>query len=193
MSTVYKPLGLRERLGYRGLVLVWFGLVFILLGISIIFDKVTPTPTLPHTLLPVQVRVALWTVAGVVALVAGIVNIWTTKLQIPGFVLLIIPVSERAFSYCYAVVAEFDRLPGETWFEGIPGNRTTGFCLYLLVTVGLLLFASWPEPAHRYSVDLQRAVRRPELLVVSEEALADLRRLDEEEHADFPLEGEPKA
>lgn len=135
----------RERLGYRGTLLVWFGALYIFVGLAVIFDPSDPIPNVPHTWMPKGFRLALWAAAGGLAFLAGLLAMKRPQLQPPAFALLVIPAAERCLSFGYAAYAD----PGVRLYPGWPelpaGNRAASCAVYALIVVGLLLFARWPE------------------------------------------------
>lgn len=122
-------LRVRRRAGYRGVVLILFGLLYIFIGLSIIGAN-DYADELVHTHLPTWFRVLLWAIPGVTAVAVATDHKW----QVFGFALLFIPPSERAISYCVAAltVPTLTRLPG--------------VLIYLLILVTVAMLASWPEP-----------------------------------------------
>jgi hypothetical protein len=119
----------RHRLGYRGLILLMFGLIYIMIGLSILGAE-DYRPELVHTHLPLWFRLTLWIVPGIVSVAVSIDHKW----QALGFGLLFLPPAERAISYLIAVVT-------------IPSlQRIPAVLIYLLLVLTVTFIASWPEP-----------------------------------------------
>lgn len=123
------PGGLARRLGYRGLALTMFGAMFAVIGVGVLGNPVRDAQLL-HTLLPIWVRVGLWTVAGL----SGVVTAWRARWQPLGFAALTIPPAERALSFTWAMISE----PSIA--------RLTGAAVYVLLSATIVLFSAWPEP-----------------------------------------------
>ena len=129
MSIRYR---IAQRIGFRGLSLVMFGSMFMVIGLGVLANPAVD-PNLWHTQLPVWFRMLVWCGAAVVALVAA----WQPSLQPLGFAALFVGPAERFVSFTSGMVMEpsFARL--------------TGAALYMLLALTILLIASWPEPAQR--------------------------------------------
>jgi hypothetical protein len=121
-----------SRLRYRGLTLLMFGLMFVVLGIAVVVNPMFD-PNLFHTWLPMWFRVTVWSGAGLVAIVAA----WFKQWEFLGFAALFIGPFERFISFTTAMI-----------FVPSP-LRLTGSALYLLLSLAILLFAAWPEPSER--------------------------------------------
>lgn len=121
---------IRHRLGYRGLVLFLLGFIYVFIGLSVIGAN-DYRPELVHTHLPILVRIGIWVIPGIVAMVVAFDDKWKAL----GFALLFIPPAERAVSYFVAAVTvpTFTRIPA--------------VLIYLLLLVMISTIASWPEPA----------------------------------------------
>lgn len=122
-------LAVRRKFGYRGLILLMFGLIYVSIGLSVIGAH-DYRQELVHTHLPVPVRVLIWCIPGVVSAVVSADGKWQTL----GFGLLFLPPAERAVSYFVAVVT----VP--TW------QRLPAVLVYVLVLVTVTMVAAWPEP-----------------------------------------------
>ena len=121
-----------DRIGFRGLFLTMFGLMFFVIGLGVLANP-APDPYLWHTQLPIWFRLTIWGGAGLAAVCAA----WQPRLQPVGFAALFVGPAERFVSFTGAMLLEpsFARL--------------TGAALYLLLTLTVVLIASWPEPATR--------------------------------------------
>lgn len=127
-----------RRLGYRGVVLLLFGLVYICIGLAVLGES-DYRPDLIHTRLPEWVRVAIWCVPGIVAVIAALDH----KAQSWGFGLLFFPAAERCISFTLAwLPTDSSIVPGN-----FNGSRLTGALLYLLLMAIIVVIASWPDPA----------------------------------------------
>jgi hypothetical protein len=83
-----------------------------------------------HTQIPLPIRIAIWSGAGIVAILAA----FLPRFEIIGFALLFIGPAERFLSFTVAMIA------------GPNLMRLTGVCVYLLHTALVVLIAAWPEP-----------------------------------------------
>jgi hypothetical protein len=119
----------RHRLGYRGLILLGLGAIYICIGLAVLGAD-DYRPELVHTHLPILVRILLWSIPGLVAMVVA----WDDGWQAVGFALLFVPPSERAVSYFVAVIT-------------VPTMTRVPFVLvYLAILYIVTVVASWPEP-----------------------------------------------
>jgi hypothetical protein len=83
-------------IGNRGIVLSMLGVIWTVTAIGLYVDPYK-RPGLPDDILPIPVRIALWAVAGVVAVVAT----WWRRLDEYAWGLLIVAPSMRLLSYGY--------------------------------------------------------------------------------------------
>jgi len=120
-----------NRLKYRGLVLLMFGLIYVAVGLSVIHAN-DYAPDLIHTHLPTWFRVALWALPGVVAVAVCADHKW----QAIAFGLLFLGPCERAVSFLVAVNP----------FDGANYDRLPGALVYVLISLMVVLMASWPDP-----------------------------------------------
>lgn len=120
----------RVRLGYRGLILMSFGLIYIMIGLSVIAAH-DYAPELVHTHLPKWFRIGLWCVPGLIAVLVAPQR----NRQNIGFAVMFLPPAERAISYGVAVIT----VPTLT--------RVPAALIYLIIVVTITFFAAWPEPA----------------------------------------------
>lgn len=136
---------LARRLGHRGAFLGLFGLIWLLVGASLLPDPSRRLPGPDHALLfthiPLPLRLAMWGVPGLVALICA----W---LRGPGrdtlgFALLIIPPIVRGGSYGWA------------WLLWLwPPTRSLGddrgwigAVVWAALAGAILIISSWREPA----------------------------------------------
>jgi hypothetical protein len=141
------------KVGYRGLALVTFGSLWILVGVSSLTSAgvVPPDPNLIHTKLPIFLRFAVWSILGVYAFVMGVIR---NQLRPTGFAALFIGPFERFLSYTYALFTT------ASLAEHSPEWRyLTGLALYLVLTVTVVLFSAWPEPPDEVIVVMERPRR----------------------------------
>jgi|SRR6185312_17140299 len=127
-------------LGYRGLVLTMFGLLWVMIGLSAytLAGSVPPDPNLIHTQLPLVVRFGVWGILGLYSFMMGVTR---SRWRPTGFAALFVGPFERACSYTYGLFATVGLgHVGPEW------RYLTGLILYLVVTVTVVLFAAWPEP-----------------------------------------------
>jgi hypothetical protein len=121
----------RHRLGYRGLVLLMFGIIYFCIGLSVI-NAHDYQPELVHTHLPIWFRVTLWCVPGLVSVAVCLDHKW----QALGFGMLFVPPAERAVSYTVAAIT----VPTLT--------RIPAALIYLVIVLTVTIIASWPEPTN---------------------------------------------
>ena len=137
----------RRRLGFRGLALILFGIMFVLIGVGVTFNPARVTG-LFYTYLPLWTRVGLWAGAGMMAIIGAIrpglgEKHWPGRTERPpvaeimGFSALAIAPTERALSFLWGLI---DGHASGAW--------VTGFAVYLLLTSIILLVSRWPEPVH---------------------------------------------
>lgn len=160
MTTIRRRVA--RRLGFRGLFLTLFGSMFVLIGATIPFAArrppgppggpptvvPSPDPYLFHTMIPLIPSVAIWVLPGLAAVILswgrnptkadqrGIVR------QVIAFTLLFIPPAIRFASYFvafYTVWGDFD------FFESL--RYVPACALYCVISLSIVLFASWPEPS----------------------------------------------
>lgn len=85
--------------GNRGAVLVILGVLWILTAYGIATNPIPVTGRLlPYEYLPVWSRVALWAVPGLFAVVSALLRRWDPV----AWMLLIVPVAERAIGFAFA-------------------------------------------------------------------------------------------
>lgn len=95
-----------RHLGFHGKVLILVGVCWAAIGYGIAAQVGTVTSSasgstqLPHLLLPIPIRVLLWGVPGLVAVVCGATGI--PRLQGIGFGCLLLPAGERLASFVVA-------------------------------------------------------------------------------------------
>lgn len=125
-------------LGRRGATLVLFGLVWIMVGISVpINDMGSPTSwVLLHQRLPLVVREALWIGTGIAAILGGTVE--RPKWEQVGFSALLVAPIIRAgsFAWSWGVSIFTDYGYSRGWTDAV----TWGVILLVI-----LLLAGWPE------------------------------------------------
>jgi hypothetical protein len=148
----------RKRVGYRGMVLLLFGTIYIFIGLAVIGAD-DYRPELIHTHLPTFVRVLIWDIPGLVAVGVAIDD----KMQAWGFGLLFIPPAERAVSFLVAAVT----VP--TW------QRVPGLLIYLLLVVVIAVMAAWPD-----AIDVEHSV----LDQVEAKGLVELTHEDHDKYLD---------
>lgn len=129
-------------LGRRRAFLVLIGLIWVLMGLSIILEPPDyPLSGVPHTYIPAPVRFTLWVASGGVAIVASLPGVSTSRLEAIGFAALYIMPAERSLSYLVSWVSSFDFVPGV--------GLTKGWIFFLqyLAYVGVIsITAGWAEP-----------------------------------------------
>lgn len=123
-----------RRIGFRGLFLVMFGAMFAVIGLGVLANPMTD-PHLWHTQLPIWFRLLIWCGAGLVAVAAA----WQPRIQPIGFAALFVGPAERFVSFTGSMIMEPSFM------------RLTGAGLYLLLTLTVVLIASWPEPSQAHS------------------------------------------
>ena len=89
-----------RRIGNRGIVLSLLGFMWILTAVGVAIQPID-RPGLPDEALPLWLRVGMWAVAGVVALVAT----WWKRWDDLAWGLLILPLSTRLLSYIYGWIS----------------------------------------------------------------------------------------
>jgi hypothetical protein len=128
-----RPLHLRK-IGYRGSDLLYFGLIYVLMGVAVWINP-QPNPILLHTQLAIWFRVTIWSGAGLISVVAAFTwRRWPRTSQI-GFAALVFGPAERCISYVAAMI----RQPTLIWMAAA--------LLYLLLTLIIVSLSSRPEPA----------------------------------------------
>ena len=141
-------------LGRRGAALLLTGTLwlFVAWGVSLMpLPRPGTRPLAPHEYAPVQLRVAAWAVAGVVAIACAF--LWKQikgqdglfYLDRLGFALLIIMPMERTISWL-TVLAFY--IPGISDPIPLPpfANALSGFAVWLVVCLHLFLINGWAEP-----------------------------------------------
>lgn len=135
------PRRIYRRIGNRGIVLSMLGFLWVLTAIGLATAPID-RPGLPDEYLPTWLRVAIWGIAGIAALVAT----WWRRWDELAWGFLILPLSMRLISYLYG------------WIFGTftPGWR--GACVYaamaLLVNrcaAGLDRAAPWDGQERRWT------------------------------------------
>lgn len=127
---------LARRCGRRGTILTCYGIVWVLYGYA---QQVTPQADqrglkLLLNLAPLSVWGWCWIVAGIIALVSA----WAPPgLDAAGFVSLVAVVLPWTFTYL------------ATWLLGDYPRGWVAAAIWALITVPVLVVASWPEPARR--------------------------------------------
>ena len=129
-----------RQLGYRGSVLLTFGAVWILLGMSISEDRIVEG--VPHLLIPGEIRTILWVTTGVLAILAA----WRP----PGFndafgwaALYLMP-AVRTISYAIAWSDSWLPTGGEGYAAGWK------FALiYFVMVAAVWICSGWAEPPAR--------------------------------------------
>lgn len=94
------PRRLYFRAGNRGIVLSLLGFIWLLTAVGLIADPLK-RPGVPDDVFPVWFRVAIWTSAGIVALVAT----WWKKWDAFAWGMLILPLGMRLLSYLYGWIS----------------------------------------------------------------------------------------
>lgn len=112
------PRRIATHVGNRGIVLGMLGVVWVLTAVGLATAPVTRAP-LPDEQLPVWLRVALWAVPGLLALVA----VGWKRLDAIAWGLLILPVAIRLVSYVFG------------WVTGSYSAGWRGACVYLAVVI----------------------------------------------------------
>lgn len=135
---------LAHALGYRGRVLLAFGVAWVAYGVNLAVEPPLATSFrwsgLFHEALPIWLRVLLWSGSGTVSIIAafmprGSKDSW-------GFVAVMFMPAERMASY---LVGYFSHLFGGT---GSPAYLASAFLWAAVVSV-VLVCAQWPEPDRR--------------------------------------------
>ena len=129
---------LRRRFGFRGIVQLIFGGLFVAIGIGVLTmpDRVAD---LIHTHLPVAFRLCIWAGAGTLGIAAAFFqprwegDAGRLRLERWAWGTLAIGPAERCVSFLWACIST--------------GNleRLTGMVVYLLLTLLLIVVARWPE------------------------------------------------
>src|SRR5213075_214976 len=125
-----------RRFGFRGLALILFGTMYVLIGVGVIFNHMR-VPGVLYTYLPVWLRVCVWAGSGLLAIVGAVrpglgEKHWPGRTKQPpvaeivGFGALAFAPTERAISFAWAMIIQ----PTATWL--------TGFAIYLLLTLVIL-------------------------------------------------------
>ena len=130
------PLGIRKRIGRRGIYLLIFASIWFLTGLGTLLDLEFKHPDLIHLLVGPQTRAALWFLSALCALVAAFVvqDRWA-------FGVLCVMPAVRLGSYLWAWTASL--IPGG------PAGYTRGWysaIYYLLMLVLVLVTARMREP-----------------------------------------------
>jgi hypothetical protein len=123
-----------KRVGYRGIALILWGTMFVLIGVGTYLNP-NPNPAqgdLWHLTLPTMFRALMWSAPGLVAIIAAFTG--REVLKVVAFVLLIFAPVVLMTSFAMAMVTPF------------APARLTGFAIYLLLVLALLHQAAWPEP-----------------------------------------------
>lgn len=133
---------LTRHLGHRGAFLLLFGVIWILVGVSLLPDTETPMP--PHVLmlfehLPLWLRIAYWMAPGTVAVVSAFLR--GPGHDTAGFALLIVAPIVRGGSYGWAWVAWM--LSGGQIGED---RGWLGAVVWAALAGAILIVASWREP-----------------------------------------------
>lgn len=144
---------IRHRLGYRGLALTMFGIIYILIGFGVLANPMR-NPVLLHTHLPVGVRMAIWIGSGLLAILGAVqpglgAPHWPGKTirppvaQIIGFASLAFGPVERAISYAIGMALQ----PTWVWLNA--------FAVWTLLALLIFLLSRWPEPTEPQIVAVQ--------------------------------------
>lgn len=127
-----------KRMGRRGTVLALLGACWIARGLSILHDPGlnNPDDAILHNLLPAWLRVSLWTLTGLTAILTA----WNVKRQDIGWAALIFLPLERVVSHLWSVAM---------WVVPGPPSGTWHSAIYIIYWVTLVcvivLLASWRE------------------------------------------------
>lgn len=124
-------------LGYRGKVLVTFGLVWILVGAGINDELVIPG--VPHLLIPGMYRTMLWVITGVLAIIAAFRP--TGFSDAFGWAALYMMPALRTVSYS---IAWTDALI--PWGGGGYDNGWKFAAIYFVMAAAVWFCSGWPEP-----------------------------------------------
>ena len=128
---------LQRRFGFRGKALTRLGVVWLLVGLSVLLAPVRDADNLiALEQLPVWLRVGLWWAPAVVAFVTAW---WPAGADKIGFMALVVPAALRALSYLWtAVVGTFSDVYGDT-------GMWTAAIAWVVITDFVILLAAWPE------------------------------------------------
>lgn len=129
---------LTERIGRRGAVLINFGIVWILIGLSEVFVARQPEfDDLPLiSWVPDPLRLSAWVVCGVVAILAAFRP--PVKWDGWGFLALYVMPAFRALGYLWGWCLSWDH-------EGGYPSGWLGAALYLAITVLIVICSGWRE------------------------------------------------
>lgn len=131
-----EPAARIPRYGYRGRALTLVGLVWILVGLTVLREP--ERVPLVSEWLPLWLRVALWTGAGLVALLT---SWWPPGRDRWGFMALVVPAAIRALAYAWSwtlgLVSDGELGDSADWIGATGWVAIVGF---------VLLLAAWPEP-----------------------------------------------
>lgn len=116
--------------GFRGAALVIFALMFVGIGVGVMYNPAAPELFYAHW--PLWFRVSLW--GGSAALAAAAAIVERPKWQSVGFAALFLGPLERSLAYWVALFSTGD----PRWI--------TGGCVWFLVASLVALIAAWPEP-----------------------------------------------
>lgn len=136
-------MSLHRRLGRKGTILVILGAMWALQGWAIFTSAVLvpeDTQGLFHLALPVPVRVSLWAVCGVGAMVCAF---WQPpRFQAAGYAALVLPAAERCLSYLIGWGIS-------VFTDGGYEDGWSAAAIWLAVVTILEVVAGWPEaPGH---------------------------------------------
>lgn len=131
-----------EHYGRRRSILVIIGIVWILIGLSVILEPhVAPISGVPHTYIPEPIRFALWALSGVIAIASSIRSSESGRGEALGFAALYLMPAERVLSYLIAWISALDVIPG----EGL--ERGWLYAAQHAAYVGVIyICAGWTEP-----------------------------------------------
>lgn len=134
-----------RELGRRGFLLILFGLLWIAFGVGVIVTPQPrfsgPGPEVPILhLLDMPISGALWIVAGILGVTAGLTRRRTRGHDAAGFNVLLAPVMLFLLGYLWSFA---------TWvLTGESGKETAwvSAVVWLIVCAFILLVAGWPDP-----------------------------------------------
>jgi len=133
------PSGVRARLGRRGLILLLFGLAWLIQGSAYFIFGQMGAGIFWHERLPASVIGLLWLASGLASMVAAFIK--RSQNDTFGFLAVSGPPMVLAFSYGVGVFTR--SLIGE-WQYVLLG--VLGFSIWGVITLALAVIASWHEP-----------------------------------------------
>ena len=132
------PRRLRERVGRRGLVLLLFGLAWLMQGAAhFLLGEMGTGEGFWHERLPVNVQGALWAVTGLTSIVCALMH--RVRADTFGFLAVTAMPMFQGISYLVGAVT-FALLGDPLWILG-----ALGFSIWGVIALALGVVASWPE------------------------------------------------